>query len=109
MAAGTDEEHPAMWMDFTGPRVPVPPSKEPAFTGWDRTFHRHSGKSECLESIAGGVRLVPKAKAEKMEVEVPEPGWVRCSHNGVRLHLHGEHLMAHFSGDRKACPNGVLA
>ena len=37
MASGdTDPERPdwhAGWMDFTGPRVPVPPSKEPTFTG----------------------------------------------------------------------------
>lgn len=104
MAAGPVNGEPAGWMEFSGERVPVPPSREPAFTGWNSMRHSHSGASECLETVVGGMRLVPRG-----DVEVAEPGWLKCQHNGVRYHLHGERLIAHFSGDRRACPNGVPA
>jgi hypothetical protein len=44
-----------------------------------------------------------------MQHEVPEPGWVKCSVTGVRLHLHGDRLMAHWARDKAACPEGATA
>lgn len=109
MAAGySDPERPgwhAGWMDFTGPRVPVHGHAggpgTPSAPALRSTRHVHD--ADCLVEVAGGIR--PLATGEDREVH--EAGWVACSFNGARYHRHADRLMAHWIGNRLACPAGV--
>jgi hypothetical protein len=97
---GVDPKNPNAWMDFSGPRVPVHGSSGGGFDGW--VSQRHVHDADCLVPIAGGQRWTKTG-----DIEVPEPGWAKCSRNGARYHQHASRLMAHQSGDRRACPEPV--
>lgn len=77
------------FMNFTSERVPVPKDDSPRSDRWVSRPHYHSGASACLETEDGE--------------------WFTCAENRVRYHRHGERLMAHLAGDRRACPEGVSA
>ena len=74
-------------MDFTGPRVPVPPPLEPWFdAGQESELHLHD--ELCLVAVD---EAPGNGEADKKV----GPGWSECAVTGQVGHDHGGHRVAH--------------
>lgn len=107
MAAGPPPPGEPAWMNFSGPRVPVPPPNGPAFN-WlaPVRLHAHSPGAPCLEPVT--TVFVPAGQGQDRPVTVGD-GWFRCGERpGYVVHQHDSIMFAHLpieSARIPGCPD----
>lgn len=110
-AVGAPPAGEPTWMNFTGPKVDVPPTDEPWYDTRAQASVRHRHDSKCLKQTRPGVDdggnpiEVPVTGGPKAvtggTIEIPEPGWYVCSTRAnLYVHDHGAAgYVHHMSGD----------